>query len=207
MGSLNSAIIATFFVSGKDIRDFGSKNAGLTNVYRCFGKTAAALTLAFDFLKGILVILASHLPFMIGILSDAEYDTLTVSMIAALFAVIGHSFPIFYGFKGGKGILIAAVCMLLIDPVVFVFEAVVFFSTVGITRYISLGSIACCAGYPIFTLLWQTLSVKLFDSDYRQIAVHVVLALLIGILCFLRHLPNVKRLINHEENKFSIRKD
>ncbi len=151
--------------------------------------------------------MASHLPFILGILSETDYDKLTVSMIAALFAIIGHSFPIFYGFKGGKGILIAAVCMLLIDPVVFLLEAIVFFTTVGISRYISLGSIACCAGYPIFTFLWQILSVKMFDSDYQNIIIHTVLALLIGILCFLRHLPNVKRLINHEENKFSIRKD
>lgn len=204
---MNSAIIATFLISGKDIRDFGSKNAGLTNVYRCFGKTAAALTLIFDFLKGIIVVFVSRLPFIIGLLSDTEYDVLSVSMVAALLAIIGHSFPIFYGFKGGKGILIAGVCMLATDPIVFVCEVVLFFTLVGITRYISVGSIACCIGYPVFTLIWQVVSVKLFDTDYEMILVHVIIALLIGALCFVRHLPNVKRLINHEENRFTIRKD
>lgn len=194
-------------VSGKDVRDFGSKNAGLTNVYRCFGKTAAALTLIFDFLKGIIVIIASRIPFMVGIISDIDYDQLSISMIAALFAIIGHSFPIFYQFKGGKGILIAGVCMLATDPIVFIFEAVLFFSLVGITKYISVGSIACCIGYPIFTLIWQIISVSVFDADYYMITAHVIIALLIGVLCFVRHLPNVKRLINHEENKFKIRKD
>lgn len=194
-------------VSGKDVRDFGSKNAGLTNVYRCFGKTAAALTLIFDFLKGIIVIIASRIPFIVGIISDIDYDQLSISMIAALFAIIGHSFPIFYQFKGGKGILIAGVCMLATDPIVFIFEAVLFFSLVGITKYISVGSIACCIGYPIFTLIWQIISVNVFDANYYMITAHVIIALLIGVLCFVRHLPNVKRLINHEENKFKIRKD
>lgn len=194
-------------VSGKDVRDFGSKNAGLTNVYRCFGKTAAALTLIFDFLKGIIVIIASRIPFIVGIISDIDYDKLSISMIAALFAIIGHSFPIFYQFKGGKGILIAGVCMLATDPIVFIFEAVLFFSLVGITKYISVGSIACCIGYPIFTLIWQIISVNVFDANYYMITAHVIIALLIGVLCFVRHLPNVKRLINHEENKFKIRKD
>ncbi len=194
-------------VSGKDVRDFGSKNAGLTNVYRCFGKTAAALTLILDFLKGIIVIIASRIPFIVGIISDIDYDKLSISMIAALFAIIGHSFPIFYQFKGGKGILIAGVCMLATDPIVFIFEAVLFFSLVGITKYISVGSIACCIGYPIFTLIWQIISVNVFDANYYMITAHVIIALLIGVLCFVRHLPNVKRLINHEENKFKIRKD
>lgn len=194
-------------VSGKDVRDFGSKNAGLTNVYRCFGKTAAALTLIFDFLKGIIVIIASRIPFIVGIISDIDYDKLSISMIAALFAIIGHSFPIFYQFKGGKGILIAGVCMLATDPIVFIFEAVLFFTLVGITKYISVGSIACCIGYPIFTLIWQIISVNVFDANYYMITAHVIIALLIGVLCFVRHLPNVKRLINHEENKFKIRKD
>ena len=194
-------------VSGKDVRDFGSKNAGLTNVYRCFGKTAAALTLIFDFLKGIIVVIASRVPFIIGIISDADYDKLSISMVAALFAIIGHSFPIFYQFKGGKGILIAGVCMLVTDPIVFIFEAALFFSLVGITKYISVGSIACCIGYPIFTLIWQIISVNVFDANYYMITAHVIIALLIGVLCFVRHLPNVKRLINHEENKFKIRKD
>ena len=161
----------------------------------------------FDFLKGIIVIIASRIPFIVGIISDIDYDKLSISMIAALFAIIGHSFPIFYQFKGGKGILIAGVCMLATDPIVFIFEAVLFFSLVGITKYISVGSIACCIGYPIFTLIWQIISVNVFDANYYMITAHVIIALLIGVLCFVRHLPNVKRLINHEENKFKIRKD
>ncbi len=207
MGSLNSAIITTFFISGKDIRDFGSKNAGLTNVYRCFGKTAAALTLLFDLLKGFLVVLAARLPFITGILSKDDYDVLSICLLAALCAIIGHSYPVFYGFKGGKGILIAAVCMLATDPVVFLCEFIVFISVVAISRYISLGSIACCVGYPVFTFLWQALLAPVFGLQYENIVLHVIITALAGIFCFLRHLPNVKRLINHEENKFKIRKD
>ncbi len=197
----------TFLVSGKDIRDYGSKNAGLTNVYRCFGKTAAALTIVFDLLKGLLVVLSARLPFIVGLLSKDEYDVLTLCGIATLFAIIGHSYPVFYGFKGGKGILIAAVCMLLTDPVVFLCEFSIFVIAVAATRYISVGSIACCVGYPLFTYMWQTIALPFFGIEYTNIGVHVVLTALAGIFCFLRHLPNVKRLIKGEENKFTIRKD
>ncbi len=207
VGSLNSAIIATFFVSGKDIRDYGSKNAGLTNVYRCFGKTAAVLTIVFDLLKGFLVILSARLPFMVGLLDKSEYDVLTVCGVATLFAIVGHSYPVFYGFKGGKGILIAGVCMLLTDPVVFGCEFIVFVATVAASRYISLGSILCCIGYPLFTFAWQMLAVSVFNLEYKNILVHTLFALLAGIFCLLRHMPNVKRLIKGEENRFAIRKD
>ena len=207
MGSLNSAIIATFFVSGKDIRDFGSNNAGLTNVYRCFGKLAAGLTLLFDFAKGVVVIIAARLPFMLNLLDKSQYDVLTVCGVAILFAIFGHSFPVFYGFKGGKGILIAGVCMLFADPVVFLCEFVLFVVTVALSRYISLGSILCCIGYPVLTFIWQTVGVTYLNLDYKNIWIHTLLALLAGIFCFVRHMPNVKRLINHEENKFVLRKD
>lgn len=154
-----------------------------------------------------MVILAARLPFVFGLLSGEEYDVLTVCGIATLCAIIGHSYPVFYGFKGGKGILIAAVCMLATDPAVFLCEFLIFVIVVALSRYISLGSIACCIGYPLFTFLWQAFLAPMFGLQYNSIILHVVLAALAGLFCFLRHLPNVKRLINHEENKFAIRKD
>lgn len=207
IGSLNSAIIATYLVARKDVREFGSKNAGLTNVYRIFGKTAACLTLLFDFLKGFIAVFIANLPFIFGIISKDEYDSMILSLAAAIFIILGHSFPIFYEFKGGKGILLAAVCMLATDPVVFLCEFIVFFALVALTRYISVGSIACCIGYPLFTLLWQGFISQFFGIEYQNVLIHTLLTLVMGIICFLRHMPNVKRLLNHEENKFKFRKD
>lgn len=144
---------------------------------------------------------------MLNMLSGEEYDVLSFCLVAALSAIIGHSYPVFYGFKGGKGILMAAVCMLATDPAVFLCEFIVFVTVVAISRYISLGSISCCIGYPLFTLLWQAVIAPTFNISYDYIVLHVVITALIGVFCFLRHLPNVKRLINHEENKFKFRKD
>ncbi len=206
IGSLNSAIIATFIFTGKDIRDYGSKNAGLTNVYRCFGKLPAGVTLLIDILKGFIVIFLSKLLFILQFIDSNEYDVYFVCGLATLFAILGHVFPLFYGFKGGKGILIAATCMLATEPVVFLCEFVLFVLLVAITRYISVGSIATCIGYPIFTFVWQMLSNLYLDGNYENIWIHTLLALFAGILCFARHIPNVKRLIKHEESRFTFKK-
>ncbi len=203
IGSLNSAIIATFVTTGKDIRNYGSNNAGLTNVYRCFGKIPAGITLLIDILKGFIVILLARLIFILGIADYAEQDVLTVCGLATMCAILGHVFPVFYGFKGGKGILIASVCILATDPIVFLCELVMFVALVGTTRYISVGSIACCIGYPVFTLIWQSISNRYFDGTYENILIHALIALAAGIFCFARHIPNVKRLFKHEESKFS----
>ncbi len=206
IGSLNSAIIATFVTTGKDIREYGSKNAGLTNVYRCFGKIPAGLTLLIDILKGFIVIFLTRLIFVFNIADYSEYDVYTFCELTMLFAILGHVFPVFYKFKGGKGILIAATCMLATDPIVFLCELLLFVILVGITRYVSVGSIACCIGYPLFTLLWQSISVAYFDGTYYNIGAHAIIALLAGILCFARHVPNVKRLMKHEESKLVLKK-
>lgn len=205
VGSLNSAIISTFLTKGKDIRQFGSNNAGLTNVYRCFGKLPAALTLLMDLLKGFAVVCLTKLVFFVTA-SPAGFDTVTACGLASLFAVLGHVFPVFYKFKGGKGILVAATCMAAIDPVVFLCELALFVLLVALTKYISVGSIACCAGYPVFTLAWQLLANAHFGGDYVNIPVHTFVAFLVGLLCFLRHLPNVKRLVAHQESKFALKK-
>lgn len=206
IGSLNSAIIATFIVSGKDVRDYGSKNAGLTNVYRCFGKAAAGLTLLFDICKGFFVVFLARLLFITGWFSYSDHDVITACGLAALFAVLGHVFPVFYKFHGGKGILVAGVCMLAIDPAVFLCEFVMFVVLVAITRYISVGSIACCFGYPLYTLIWQTVSNAYFGGTYENVWIHTLIALAVGVLCFWRHMPNVKRLISHSESKFVLKK-
>ncbi len=206
IGSLNSAIIATFVTTGKDIRDYGSNNAGLTNVYRCFGKIPAGLTLLIDILKGFVVVLLSKLLFYFRFASYDEHDFYIISGLATLFAILGHVFPVFYKFKGGKGILIAATCMLAIDPAVFLCEFVLFVILVAVTRYISVGSIACCVGYPVFTFIWQTVSNAYFNGAYSNIFLHTLIAILAGVLCFAKHIPNVKRLINHQESRFVLKK-
>lgn len=205
IGSLNSAIICTFITTGKDVRKYGSNNAGLTNVYRCFGKIPAGLTLLMDLLKGFAVVYLTKFVFTVTTPPD-NFDSVTACGLAALFAVLGHVFPIFYKFKGGKGILVAGTCMAVIDPMVFLCALIIFVLLVAITKYISVGSIACCVGYPVFTLFWQLIANGCFGGEYTNIVWHVLVAFFMGLLCFLRHMPNVKRLIAHEESKFAFKK-
>lgn len=203
IGSLNSAIIAVFLMTGKDVREYGSKNAGLTNVYRCFGTVCAAVTLIADLLKGFAVVFGTRL-FLgaLGYFSTGDNNVTTACLIASACAVLGHVFPIFYRFKGGKGILIASMCTLAIEPVAFLCGLIIMTVMTAVTRYISVGSICCCLFYPVSFVFADLLKDRVTSTTY----VHAGIAALMGIFCLLRHLPNIKRLINHTENKFVMKK-
>ena len=201
IGSLNSAIIMTYLLKRKDIREYGSFNAGLTNVYRCFGMTTAGATLLMDFLKGVIVVFGTKFVLTLPLFENFKLDVLSVCLISALFAVTGHCYPAFYKFRGGKGILLAAVCMVLTDPVVFLLEAIMFVILVGITRYISVGSLAACIGYPIFTMLWETAANAWFGGSYENISLHALIILPMFFMCYFRHFSNIRHLWSGEEKK------
>ena len=200
LGSINFAIIVTRLFKKGDIRDYGSGNAGMTNVLRTVGKTAALLTLIGDFSKGILsvlfvrlLILLFHIPTDISALVIFDY-------LVAFAALIGHLFPVFYGFKGGKGILVSAGAMLILSPWALLCCFVVFMLFAATTRYISLGSIAAGVTYPI---------ANLFLTWMQYGAVHwleVILSALIGALVIFMHRANIKRLLSGTESKVSFKK-
>lgn len=197
LGSINFAIIVSRLLAHKDIRDFGSGNAGLTNVLRTFGKGPAAIVLLGDFLKGVLAVVIGNLLFRylggVGGFMLGGY-------IAAFFAVLGHIYPIFHGFKGGKGILITAGVMLVLDPWVLCVILGVFILVVLLTRYVSLGSVCAAVSYP-----FATLGIELFMN--RSTAwVDAGLALLISGIVIFMHRSNIKRLLNHTESKLGQKK-
>lgn len=196
----------TYLIKRKDIREYGSFNAGLTNVYRCFGMSTAAMTLVMDFLKGAVVIFGTKLMLLLPVFDSLSLDTLSLCMLSALFAVTGHCFPVFYRFKGGKGILLAAVCMLLTDPVVFLCELVLFVLVVAVTKYISIGSLSACIGYPLFTFIWQNLSNAYFGGGYENIPIHLLIILPMFILCTFRHTSNIRHFVKGDEKKFYLHK-
>ena len=190
LGSINFAII----VSGKrfkeDIRSHGSKNAGMTNMLRTYGKRAAGLTLAGDALKGILSCILGYI--ILGPLG---------ARIAGLFCMLGHVFPIFYGFKGGKGVVTAFATILVCDTPVFLVLILIFIIIVAFTKYLSLGSIMCMALYPV--LLDRM--VKLLQG--RIIAFpELLISILLAMVVIIKHWENIKRLMNGQENKFSFKK-
>ncbi|MBQ3866419.1 MAG: glycerol-3-phosphate acyltransferase [Clostridia bacterium] len=138
LGSVNPAVILSKKLYGKDVRDFGSGNAGMTNMFRCFGKKAGFLTLAGDVLKALLAVLAGYL-----VLGDRG------SYVAGFFCLLGHAFPVFHRFRGGKGVIVSAVTILLIDPLVFLILALIFALMFLATRIVSASSITAAFFLPI----------------------------------------------------------
>lgn len=159
-----------------------------------------------DFLKCAAVIGGSKLLMKLPMFSGFFPDTFSVCMISTFFAVLGHCFPVFYGFKGGKGILVGALCILFMDPPVFAGLITVFVIAVAITKYISVGSMLACISYPVFTYVWHYAANALFSAGYENPWLHALLSLPLFLIAFLRHFGNIRSLWNGDEKKFYLHK-
>ena len=189
LGSLNFAIIISGKQYRQDIRNFGSKNAGMTNMMRTYGKKAAGLTLLGDALKAMVSCLIGYA--LIGQMG---------SYIAGLFCIIGHMFPLYYRFKGGKGVVTAAMTILMCNPFVFLILFVMFVVIVLCTKYISLGSVMCMLLFPLILDRIDSFMNQIPTSPYTWIAV------LMTVLVVVKHWENIKRLSQGKESKFSFKK-
>lgn len=208
LGSLNSAIIVCKLWKKTDIRTVGSKNAGLTNTFRVFGKGPAIATLIGDLFKGVIAVILSRVVFgflntgveYIDMLGIVQIDTTFVGYIAGFFAIIGHIFPLYYKFKGGKGVLVSCSILLVIDPVTFCIVIPFFILVVILTRYVSVASILAAVAYPIITFITQTL------SDRPNVLLNTILVIGTSVLLIFMHRENIKRLRAGTENKFGSKK-
>ena len=200
IGSCNSAIIIIKLLKHEDIRNFGSKNAGLTNVLRCFGKGPALATLITDFLKGSLTILL--IKFIVS-LAGFEGDLMTIGYISGFLVMLGHIFPVYYGFKGGKGVLVAATVLLAIDIKTFAVVIPLFAVMLMLTKYVSVSSITAAAAYPVVTFVLQRF---VSGFEMKTVLIHTGLVCLNSILIIYMHRTNIQRLRNGNENKFSFKK-
>lgn len=185
LGSCNFAIIISDKFFKEDIRTYGSGNAGMTNMLRTYGKRAAVLTLLADAAKAVVSIIIGRLIW--GIIG---------AYVAGLVCMIGHVFPVFYKFKGGKGVVVAAVTILMTNWKVGLILALFFFILVGGTKYISLGSVMCALIYPLL--------LPRFLGNAPQITVLFSFGLMLIVV--LKHTSNIKRLLNGTENKISFTK-
>ena len=190
IGSISFAIIFSKKFAGFDVREKGSKNAGTTNVLRTVGKKAAALTLICDILKGVVAVLIAILASKIWKESDVEI----LKYLAGLFVIIGHTFPVYFGFRGGKGVATALGVLLMVNPQIGV-SCLVFALIIMIaTRFVSLGSILAAILFPILTVFMT-------ENFYAK-----VISILIGLLVIFNHRTNIKRLKDGTENKLSFKK-
>jgi glycerol-3-phosphate acyltransferase PlsY len=193
LGSVNFAIIITKFFAKEDIRDFGSGNAGMTNVLRTVGKGAAALTFVGDFAKGALAVLIARILF---VLIAKQPDFFIGEYLAAFCGLLGHCFPVFYGFKGGKGIAISAGAMVVLSPLAFVFCLAAFLIFFLLTKIVSVGSLAAAVTFPIAIFVLSA-SASLIHPLWRT-----GLSALIALMVIFMHRANIVRLIHGEESSF-----
>ena len=191
IGSLNTSILVSKFI-GKDVRKEGSGNAGATNTLRVFGKGAAAIVVLGDALKGVIAILIARL--IVGMFTAAGVIILPV-YVAAFCVVLGHNFPIYFGFKGGKGIMTSAAVIFMLDWRIGLIVFVCAIAIMAITRYVSLGSCIACVIFPISVILMHS-------GDLY----FIVLSLAMGALALFMHRANIVRLIKGTESKLNFKK-
>lgn len=195
LGYLFGNFQTSVFVGKKkniDIRQYGSGNAGTTNAFRTLGKKAGIVTFFGDFLKAIIpILLIKHIVF-----PDIDYLQL-LALYTGFGVVLGHNYPCWLKFKGGKGIAASAGVLLAFDPWVAIPGAVLFITSVAITRYVSVGSLLIALLYPA----WITIT--LYDSPYY---IHMlIIGFCFVISAYYKHRANIVRILNHTENKIGQR--
>lgn len=204
MGSLNFSIIIVRIMKGKDIRTMGSKNAGLTNTYRCCGASCALLTLVGDLCKGVFAVSLSK---MVATALNAGFkpdnDTLYIGFIAGFFAIIGHVFPIYYHFKGGKGVLVGVSTFIVVEPRVFLALIIIFAVMLALSKYVSVSSIIATAYAPLAVLLMSWI---VDGCSFGRSLIYMILCLPMAIMVIYMHRSNIERLKNGTETKFSFKR-
>jgi glycerol-3-phosphate acyltransferase PlsY len=192
LGSIPTAVWVGKAWHGIDVREHGSKNAGATNTFRVLGKKPGIVVLTIDILKGILAVL---FPFLLAFLSQGS----TVSSIdhlqigAAIFAVLGHMFPIFAGFKGGKGVATSLGIIIGMQPIAAAICIVAFLIVFISFNFVSLGAIVASLIFPVIVVMRHPESTEM----------HVFSFILAGAV-ILAHRKNIKRLIKGEESKMNL---
>ena len=200
IGSINFSIIISKKMAGFDIREKGSGNAGSTNMLRSIGKRAAALTLLCDVLKGVVsIIIAMILGNMIG---DMNKELLV--QIAGVAVVLGHTFPVFFQFKGGKGVATSLGVLLLSNWKIGLICLVFAIALMALTRMVSLGSCAAAVLFPILTLFINDSYTVLTEGKNGN--VYFIYSVILGVIVLYNHRSNIKRLMNGTENRISLKK-
>jgi len=183
IGSIPFAYIITKTARGIDIRNFGSGNPGATNVFRVAGKTYGLITLMFDFLKGLITVSVTKLFYP---------DLISISIICGLLSIIGHNWPVWLKFRGGKGFATSLGVLLGLIPLVTFFGLITFVIIFILTKYVSLSSVL--SSIVVIAMCW----IK------REQLILCLFVTLTGLMIIIRHRPNIVRLLKGTESKLKI---
>ena len=194
LGSISFGVIFTKMTTHEDIRTMGSGNTGMTNVLRSAGAGAGALTGLGDYLKGVAAIALGRILF-----DAAALDVFVGGCLAAGCVLLGHLFPVFFGFKGGKGVMTSAGILLLIDPLILLFEGILFGIVFLKTRIISAASLSVAAALPL-------VSVAASLIRQRSVWPTLLLSLFMSALVIWMHRTNIQRLRAGTEAKLVVKK-
>lgn len=195
IGSVNFSVIISRKVAGFDVREKGSGNAGSTNMLRSVGKKAALMTLCCDILKGVVSILIA---IVIGIIAKDTANAAILVQIASICVVIGHTYPIFFEFRGGKGVATSLGIILLVNWQIGLICLVFALALMAVTRMVSLGSISAAVLFPILTLAMTDHFIV--EGNY------FIFGILLAAIVIFNHRTNIKRIIEGKENKLSFKK-
>lgn len=201
IGSINFSVILSKKMAGFDVREKGSGNAGTTNMLRSVGKKAAIFTLILDVLKGVVALLVAK------ILGLSFQNPALLIQISGIAVVIGHTFPIFFEFKGGKGVATSLGVLLMTNLKVGLICLIFALVIMAITRMVSVGSIGAAVLFPILVLCVQ---IGWMGSNSEFIVTegsgYFIYSVLLALLVIFNHRSNIKRLMNGTENKLSFKK-
>ena len=197
MGSINFAILLSKFFSKKDIRNLGSGNAGFSNMLRSVGVLPSVITFLGDFAKG-----AISMIFGILVCKKFHYEylgTYLFLMIVELFCCLGHMFPCFFKFRGGKGILTTWACIFFVDWRVAIILISIFLISLTISKIVSLSSIIVSVSYPLLVCVFNKIRLDISIVPF-------IISLLVSLMIIIRHKDNIIRLIHREEKKINLNK-
>lgn len=185
IGCLNFGVIVPKIMYRKDIREYGSGNAGATNAFRVFGKIAGAIVLVLDFSKSLI--------FLLVLKNRFDEESMIMLAYAGLFVVIGHIFPVFFGFKGGKGVSATGGTIAAICPLAFVPLALVFVLTILIKKKVGLGSVVAVSMIPFGVMLVNFITHQSMATIFAVFSINLVMSVIV--------------VYRHKENIIQMKKD
>lgn len=204
IGSINTSVLLSKHFYGEDVRESGSGNAGATNMLRNYGKGIAVLTLICDILKGVLPVILVWLidPLLEENFADSSIFAGNLRYVVGLFIVLGHIFPVWFGFRGGKGVATSLGVILALNWQIGLILLVLAILIMAFSRYVSLGSVIAALVYPFIVITYIIAGgEKLSDNT-----VYIMMAFALALLVIIKHHANIKRLKEGTENKLFAKK-